>query len=110
MAKRSHRIASRQAAVGKERKRKKKAQSGEKRAVSYTAPPDGIDAPEYAAESAPEPIPEEVSAPETVTSPQPARAEGGDTSRYRYVISDLRIIGIIAGPLLVLLIILALIL
>jgi len=110
MAKRSHRIASRQAAVGKERKRKKKAQAGEKRTVSYTTPPDVIDAPQSTAESAPEPVSSEVASPATATSPQPTRAERGDTTRYHYVISDLRTIGIIAGPLIVLLIILAFIL
>ena len=110
MAKRSHRIASRQAAVGKERKRKKKAQVGDKRTVSYTTPPDVIDAPESTAEPVPEPVSSEVEAPATATSPQPARAERVDTSRYQYVISDLRTIGIIAGPLILILIILAFIL
>lgn len=110
MAKRSHRIASRQAEVGKERKRKKKAQGGEKRPVAYSAPPASVDAPESAAESGPEAASTDVSAPITATSPQPARVERGDTARYQYVISDLRTIGIIAGPLIVLLIILAFIL
>jgi hypothetical protein len=80
MAKKSHRIASRQAAVGKERKRKKKAVSGE------------------------------VAAPATTGISPPARTDPRESARYQYVIADLRTIAIIAGPLIVLLIILAFIL
>jgi hypothetical protein len=106
MAKKSHRIASRQAAVGKERKRKKKAQAGDKRTVSYTTPaPPAVS--EVTEKTFTETVPEEVSAPATA---QPARTVSQEFDRYRYVIKDLRYIAIIAGPLLVLLIILALVL
>jgi hypothetical protein len=106
MAKKSHRIASRQAAVGKERKRKKKAQGGEKKTVSYTAPPPPADA-EVADNTLTETVPEVVSAPAVA---RPARTVLQDSDRYQYVIADLRHIAIIAVPLLVLLIILALVL
>lgn len=110
MAKRSHRIASRQAAVGKERKRKKKGQVGEKPAISYTAPTDATEAPESTAQPLTEPADGKSAATVTATSPRPSGAERGDAMRYHYVITDLRTVGIIAGPLIVLLIILALIL
>jgi|GEM_PF-801024 len=110
MAKKSHRIASRQAAVGKERKHRKKVQAVEKRPVSYTAPPDAADATDPAAGPKSEPVSSDVAMPVTATSPQPIRNESREAARYHYVIKDLRTIAIIAGPLIVLLIILALIL
>lgn len=110
MAKKSHRIASRQAAVGKERKRKKKVQTGEKGGVSYTAPPAATDASESTAESARGTGSAEVAAPTTTVVSQPARTDPRESARYQYVIADLRAIAIIAGPLIVLLIILAFIL
>lgn len=107
MAKRSHRIASRQAAVGKERKRKKKAQAGERRTAPHEAQVPTSTMPDAAEELASEPAPEEVSAP---AASQTSRAVSPEPSRYDYVRVDLRNIAIIAVPLLVLLIILAFIL
>ena len=110
MAKKSHRIASRQAAVGKERKRKKKAQTGEKQVVSYTAPPAATDVHKSTVDSVPEPVSGEVAAPATTGISPSARTDPRESARYQYVIADLRTIAIIAGPLIVLLIILAFIL
>jgi len=58
----------------------------------------------------PEPVPGEVAAPAIPATPQPARTDSRESARYQYVTADLRTIAIIAGPLVVLLIILAFIL
>lgn len=98
MAKKSHRIASRQAAISKERKRKKRAQSAGKQntPVSLALPKPSSDYD--VATPAP---PQEVQQAAPVRQPD---------TRYHYVVTDLRTIGIIAGPLVIILIILAIVL
>ena len=98
MAKKSHRIASRQAAISKERKRKKRAQSAGKQNMpvgSASPKPSG----DY--DVAPPASPQEVQQSVQVRQPD---------THYHYVATDLRTIGLIAGPLVIVLIILAIVL
>jgi hypothetical protein len=105
MTKRSHHIASRQAAISRERKKKKKAQSLDKRVETSGVPvQDGI-------EAAPPVISSEVAAkPARSTSTKPSAIAQLNESRYFYLIRDVRKITMIAVPLLVILIILAFVL
>lgn len=105
MAKRSHKVASRQAAVSRERKRKKKQQAAPKRpaAAAVPAPARAAPPPQPAAEASPEPA-------AVVAVPRPAAEPRQSDTRYRYVMADLRRIGIIAGAMIVILIVLAVVL
>jgi hypothetical protein len=105
MTKRSHQIASRQAAISRERKRKKKSQSTEKHSESSgtTAPLDVV----VNASSVSSNI-SQSSAP--AVSTRSSQLIQLDENRYQYVIRDLRKIAIIAAPLIVILIILAFVL
>ncbi len=91
--KKSHRVASRQAAASKERKKKKKAQATQHRVRVAPPTPEVVDAspPELVAPSAPQPV-QEV---------EPSR---------QYIGRDLRKIGIIAGSMIVILIVLGFVL
>ncbi|MBE0415459.1 MAG: hypothetical protein IBX36_02835 [Dehalococcoidia bacterium] len=88
MPKKSHRVASRQAEVSKERKRKKRSQASQKRAVAISASPS----------PAPKP-------PAQPSASKPSLPQA--VPRYRYFIADLRKIGVIAGAMLIILIVLA---
>lgn len=105
MTKRSHQIASRQAAISRERKRKKKSQAAEKNAETSLAatPVDATMNSSDAVSNNPRIAVPGVSAKSTQTIQL-------DENRYQYVIRDLRKIAIIAAPLIVILIILAFVL
>lgn len=112
MAKKSHRVASRQAAVSKERKRKKRSQASQRHPMPAGAPA----APSTMA--TPEPAPETATSPSTVATPEPSTATSVTrpastrqaVPRYQYVMADLRKIALIAGAMLVILIVLAFVL
>jgi hypothetical protein len=105
MTKRSHQIASRQAAIGRERKRKKKSQSSEKHSESSGAPAT-IDVTVNPASA----ISNIAQTPVHTVSTRSSQSIQLDENRYQYVIRDLRKIAIIAAPLIVILIILAFVL
>ena len=101
MPKKSHRIASRQAAISRERKRKKRSQA------SHPHPMPAMPAAL--------PIEPPVSEPPTgerptVTVTQPPPSAHPVPSRYRYVIPEIRKIAIIAAVILAVLIVLTFIL
>jgi len=104
MAKKSHRVASRQAAVSKERKRKKRSQPPQRHPMPAGAPA----AP--STDATPEPA--TVATPESSTAPSVTRPASTRQAvpRYQYVIADLRKIALIAGAMLVILIVLAFVL
>lgn len=97
MAKRSHKIASRQAAVSKERKKKKKAQVADRRPVSPMEQDMTIETTAGA----------DIESAVTVTAPKATAVSPKDAHRYDYVYSDLKRIAYIAVPLVILIIILA---
>ena len=107
MAKKSHRVASRQAAVRKERKRKKRSQVSQRYPMPAGAPaaPSTMVTPEPA--TAPSTVATEPSTAPSVTRPASTRQA---VPRYQYVIADLRKIALIAGAMLVILIVLAFVL
>jgi hypothetical protein len=105
MTKRSHQIASRQAAISRERKRKKKSQTSEKHVESLGAP-----APVDVASGSPVAISNVVQSPAYSVSTKSSQSIQLDENRYQYVVRDLRKIAIIAAPLIVILIILAFVL
>ncbi len=105
MTKRSHDIASRQAAISRERKRKKKSQTSEKHVESSGAP-----APVDVVSGSPVASSNIVQSPAYSVSKKSSQTIQPDENRYKYVIRDLRMIAIIAAPLIVILIILAFVL
>ncbi len=109
MPKKSHRVASRQAAVSKERKRKKRAQASQRHPMPAGAPA----VPSTVATPGPPAAPSTVATPEPATTPsvtQPAPAARQAIPRYQYVVADLRRIALLAGAMLVILIVLAFVL
>jgi hypothetical protein len=98
MTKRSHEIASRQAEIARERKRKKKLQMlrpatpGESGAGAAAPSSGGADS-----------VMGSVSA-------QPAQAISVEDAQYRHVKSDLKLIAIVATPIVIVLIVLAIVL
>jgi hypothetical protein len=105
MTKRSHQIASRQAAISRERKKRKKSQTSEKQAESSGAPdPVGAVASSSSAKS------NIVQTPTQSASTKSSQSIQLDENRYQYVKRDLRRTIIIAVPLIVILIILAFVL
>ncbi len=109
MPKKSHRVASRQAASSKERKRKKKSQGPSRHSIPAGATPD-ISA-EFTAET---PV-----MPSTVATPEPkitsnvtrtTTAAQKEAPRYQYVIADLRKTSLIAGAMIIILIVLVFVL
>ena len=105
MTKRSHDIASRQAAVSRERKRKKKSQSSEKSAESSS-----VSAPVSVTVSSSSASPAVGQASVQNISVKSSQSIQLDENRYQYVMRDLRKIAIIAAPLIVILVILAFVL
>ena len=103
MTKRSHQIASRQAAVSRERKKKKRLQPSEKNAESPSVSVNV--AASYAGAS-----PSIAPAPAHNVSTKSSQSVQLDENRYQYVLRDLRKIAIIAAPLIIILIILAFVL
>ena len=105
MTKRSHKIASRQAAISRERKKKKKSQVSEKQVRSSGAPSSVgvVDSPSSANSGV-------VHTSMQSASTRSSQSIQFDENRYQYVIQDLRKTAIIAFPLLVILIILAFVL
>ena len=97
MPKKSHRVAARQAAASKERKRKKRAQTSHKPPLDAGAPATSSTVATTEPSTAP-----------PLTRPTPAARPMAP--RYQYVIADLRKIGLIAGAMLVILIVLAFVL
>jgi len=124
MAKKSHRVASRQAAVSKERKRKKRSQASQRHPMPAGAPaaPSTMVTPEPAPDTATSPstvaTPEPSTSTSTVATPEPSTATSVTrpastrqaVPRYQYVMADLRKIALIAGAMLVILIVLAFVL
>jgi hypothetical protein len=104
MPKKSHRVAARQQAVSRERKRKKKPRAQAPQ-VRPTSPPPAA-TPSIEPRAA-EPATEEAA---TVTMTQPTPLPRTVASRYLYVITELRKIAIISAAALVILIILAFVL
>jgi hypothetical protein len=105
MTKRSHQIASRQAAISRERKKKKKSQVSEKRVESSGAPAS-VD---FAAGS-PVASSTVVQSPAYSVSTKSSQSIQLDENRYQYVVRDIRRIAIVAMPLVVILVILAFVL
>jgi hypothetical protein len=104
MPKKSHRVASRQAQVSKERKRKKRAQSPQRRATTAQVKPAGSPAAQPSTASKP------AIQPSAATKPAAKPSAPQAIPRYRYVIADLRKIALIAGAMLIVLIVLAFVL
>ena len=104
MPKKSHRVASRQAQVSKERKRKKRAQSPQRQATVTPAEPASIPAAQPPAASKPAIQP--AAAPKPSAKPSAAQA----VPRYQYFIADLRKIAVLAGAMLIVIIVLAFVL
>jgi|APFre7841882654_1041346.scaffolds.fasta_scaffold198665_2 hypothetical protein len=98
MTKRSHQIASRQAAISRERKKKKKSQTSENHAESSGAPVNVKVSSDTAQIST------------SNVSTKSSQSIQLDENRYQYVKRDLRRTIIIAVPLIVILIILAIVL
>jgi hypothetical protein len=97
MGKRSRQIASRLAAVGRERKRKKKAQTADRHIAPVGAPSEPgkatiIDTAKSTAAS---------------TRTQPAFADRQVVSQHQYIATDLKQIALFSGIVIILLIILA---
>ena len=109
MPKKSHSVASRQAASSKERKRKKKSQGSSRRSMPAGATPDT--STEFTAETPA--MPSTVATPEPqITSKvaRPAPTAQQEAPRYQYVIADLRKISLIAGAMTIILIVLVFVL
>jgi hypothetical protein len=109
MSKKSHRVASRQAASSKERKRKKKSQVPPRRSIPAGATPDR--SPEFPAETPA--MPSTVAKPERhITSPVTHTAPEAkkEAPHYHYVIADLRKTSLIAGAMIIILIVLVFVL
>lgn len=104
MPKKSHRVASRQAQVSKERKRKKRAQSLQKR--STVAPTEPVSFPAAQPPAAPQPAIQ----PSAVAKPAAKPLAAPAAPRYQYFIADLRKIAVLAGAMLTVLIVLAFVL
>jgi hypothetical protein len=103
MTKRSHDIASRQAAISRERKRKKKSQTFEKHDEPSGAPVDlKVVSSNVSSDTA------QISTHNIST--KSSQSTQSDEDRYKYVKKDLRRTLIIATPLIVILIILAFVL
>jgi hypothetical protein len=97
MGKRSRQIASRQAAVGRERKRKKKAQTADRHIAPVGAPSEPGKAPI---------IDTAKSTAESIRT-QPAFADRQVVSQHQYIATDLKQIALFSGIVIILLIILA---
>jgi hypothetical protein len=97
MGKRSRQIASRQAAVGRERKRKKKAQSADR----HVAPVGALSEPDKA------PVVDIVKSTTAPTRTQPAFADRQVASQHQYIATDLKQIALFSGIVIILMIILA---
>ena len=108
MAKKSHRVASRQAAVSKERKRKKRSQASQ----GHPMPAGALAVPPTMATPEPATTPSTVATPEPSTAPSVTRPASRRQAvpRYQYVMADLRKTALIAGAMLIILIVLAFVL
>lgn len=103
MTKRSHDIASRQAAISRERKKKKKSQTSDKHDEPSGAPVDSkISSSSVSSDTA------QISKHNVST--KSSQSTQLDENRYQYVKRDLRKTAIIATPLIIILIILAFVL
>jgi len=98
MTKRSHQIASRQAAISRDRKKKKKSQTSEKHAEPSGAPVNVKVSSDTAQIST------------SNVSTKSSQSIQLDENRYQYVKRDLKKTAIIAAPLIIILIILAFVL
>jgi len=105
MTKRSHQIASRQAAISRERKRKKKPQTPEKQAESSAAPVQA-----EAVISTSNVSSNIIEKPARAASVKPSQPAQQDENRFQYVVRDIRKIAIVAVPLVLILIVLAFVL
>jgi len=109
MSKKSHRIASRQAASSKERKRKKKSQGPSRRSIPAGVTPDTLT--EFPTETPA--VPSTVATPERQITSQVTRTAPTvqkEAPRYQYVIADLRKTSLIAGAMIIILIVLVFVL
>lgn len=104
MPKKSHRVASRQAQVSKERKRKKRTQSPQRPAAVTPAEPATSPAAQPPASSTPDVQPLAPAKP--LAKPAVAQA----VPRYQYFAADLRKTAVLAGAMLIVLIVLAFVL
>ena len=104
MPKKSHRVASRQAQVSKERKRKKKAQSPQRQAAVTPAESGTIHVAE------PQAVPKPEIQPLAPAKPSAKPAVAQAVPRYQYFSSDLRKTAVLAGAVLLVLIVLAFVL
>ncbi len=102
MPKKSHRIASKQAEISRERKRKKRAQVAQRQPV----------VPRPAAPAIEPPVSEPATTAETtsVTITQPPPSVRPAASRYQYVTAEIRKIAIIGAVMVAILIVLAFVL
>lgn len=105
MTKRSHQIASRQAAISRERKKKKKSQALEKQVESSAVPAQAEVAISTSNMSA-----DIVEKPARTAAVKPSQPAQQDENRFQYVVRDIRKIAIVAAPLVLILIILAFVL
>ncbi|TET37456.1 MAG: hypothetical protein E3J65_06480 [Dehalococcoidia bacterium] len=94
MPKKSHRVASRQAAVSRERKRKKRSQSSQRHVIATPAKPASV------LPHGPSVTPGPIAPPPT----QPRPSTRPVAPRYQYVSAELRKIALIAGAIFVILI------
>lgn len=104
MPKKSHRVASRQAQVSKERKRKKRAQLPQRQATITPAESDTIPAVQ------PQAVPKPEVQPLAPAKPLSKLAVAQAVPRYQYFTADLRKIAVLAGAVLLVLIVLAFVL
>ncbi|MDY6907408.1 MAG: hypothetical protein SV910_04130 [Chloroflexota bacterium] len=104
MPQKSHRVASRQAEVSRERKRKKKSRGPQVSQRNPASPPDEA---ALASVDGPGPAPEPIS---PATPPRRERPQRVALPVYQYVYADLRRIAIIAAAILVVLIVLTFVL
>jgi lysyl-tRNA synthetase class II len=112
MPKKSHRIASRQAEISKQGKRKKKSQASQKDATPSSAPAiQSTQSTETTYKSPVSPSTVSTTQPHTVSPlAQSAPAARQVAPRYQYVLADLKKIAMITGALLVILIVLTFVL
>ncbi len=102
MPKKSHRVASRQAAISRERKRKKRAQAAQRQPIPIKRAAPAIEPPVSE--------PPATAEPTSVTVTQPPPSARPVAPRYGYVTAEIRKIAIIAAVMLAILIVLAFVL
>lgn len=100
MPKKSHRVASRQAAVSRERKRKKRAQTAQRQPMPTIPPTPAVEAQPAEPSAASEPSTVTI----TQTPPSTRPSARAIAPRYQYVTAEIRKIAILAAVILAILI------